>query len=76
MGKDAKTKKEKKALEAVSRDYTINLHKLIHKIGFKHRAPKAVKRIAEFARKSMLTKVPFISDTFIWEYSLSIILIF
>lgn len=66
MGKDAKTKKEKKAIDAVTRDYTINLHKLIHKTSFKQRAPYAVKRIAEFARRNMLTKVtlfPFFLDS-------------
>jgi large subunit ribosomal protein L31e len=69
MGKDTKTKKEKKTMDAVSRDYTINLHKIIHKIGFKHRAPRAVKKIAEFASKNMLTKVPFFPIFFVREYS-------
>jgi len=42
---------EKKAMEAVTRDYTINLHKRLHKIAFKYRAPRALKEIAIFAKK-------------------------
>ena len=29
--------------EVVTREYTINLHKRLHGIGFKYRAPRAVK---------------------------------
>ena len=54
----AKTK-ERKPLEAVTRDYTINLHKRIHKVAFKKRAPRAIKEIVAFARKNMLTNVMF-----------------
>ena len=39
-------RKEKKAStmgEVVTREYTINLHKRLHGIGFKYRAPRAVK---------------------------------
>jgi len=35
---------------------TINLHKRIHKIGFKYRAPRAVKEIKKFANLMMGTK--------------------
>jgi hypothetical protein len=31
--------------EVVTREYTINLHKRLHGIGFKYRAPRAVKVI-------------------------------
>ena len=42
--------------EVVTREYTINLHKRIHKIGRKFRAPKAVKAIKAFAVKEMGTQ--------------------
>merc|ERR1712203_330821 len=41
-----KNKKAKSTIkEVVTREYTINLHKRIHKIGRKFRAPKAVKAV-------------------------------
>merc|ERR1711937_102497 len=42
--------------EVVTREYTVNLHKRIHKIGRKFRAPKAVKAIRAFAVKEMGTR--------------------
>ena len=39
--------------EVVTREYTINLHKRLHGIGFKYRAPRAVKEIKKFAEKQM-----------------------
>ncbi|XP_019491649.1 PREDICTED: 60S ribosomal protein L31-like [Hipposideros armiger] len=39
--------------EAVTRDYTINIHKRIHGVGFKKRAPRALKEIRKFAMKEM-----------------------
>ena len=56
--------KEKKAVEAVTRDYTINLHKRIHKVAFKKRAPRALKEIVGFAQKNMLTKVIILPCSF------------
>ena len=50
-------KGEKKELEAVTRDYTINLHKRLHKIQFKKRAPRAIREIKRFAQSQMYTKV-------------------
>lgn len=42
--------------EVVTREYTINLHKRIHKTkSFKCRAPHAVKEIRKFAQKVMGT---------------------
>lgn len=49
-------KKERRAKEAVSREYTINLHKKLQSINFKKRAPRAVKEIKAFAKKMMGTK--------------------
>ena len=48
---------EKKKLEATTRDYSINLHKRLHKIAFKKRAPRALREITQFARTNMLTDV-------------------
>jgi len=49
-------KKERRAKEAVTREYTINLHKKLQSINFKKRAPRAVKEIKKFAKKMMGTK--------------------
>merc|ERR1712048_231922 len=55
----AKTKQEKKKAstinEVVTREYTINVHKRIHGIGFKYRAPRAIREIRKFAEKMMGT---------------------
>jgi large subunit ribosomal protein L31e len=49
---------EKKARgkDVVTREYTINLHKRLHDVTFKKKAPKAVKEIKKFAEKAMKTK--------------------
>ena len=41
--------------EVVTREYTINIHKRIHGVGFKKRAPRALKEIRKFAMKEMGT---------------------
>eukprot|EP00118_Oscarella_pearsei_P028709 m.2744 g.2744 ORF g.2744 m.2744 type:complete len:126 (+) comp8875_c0_seq1:130-507(+) len=41
--------------EVVTREYTIHLHKRVHGIAFKKRAPRAVKEIRKFATKMMGT---------------------
>merc|ERR1712212_1203564 len=49
-------KKTKSTLgEVVTREYTINLHKRLHGIGFKYRAPRAIKEVKKFAEKQMGT---------------------
>merc|ERR1712020_778584 len=49
-------KKAKSTLgEVVTREYTINLHKRLHGIGFKYRAPRAIKEVKKFAEKQMGT---------------------
>jgi len=57
MVKKVKTeKKGKSALnEVISREYTVHLHKKLHGVGFKKRAPRAVKVIKKFAEKQMGT---------------------
>merc|ERR1719446_1382141 len=65
-----KGEKSKRTVEPVTRDYTIHLHKLLHKVQFKKRAPRAVKEIRKFAEKAMRTKdvrVDTKLNKFIWS---------
>ncbi|CAH3176761.1 unnamed protein product [Porites evermanni] len=56
MSKKSDKKKGRSAInEVVTREYTINVHKRIHGIGFKRRAPRAIKEIKKFAEKMMGT---------------------
>merc|ERR1712189_96946 len=41
--------------EVVTREYTINLHKRIHGMQFKKRAPRAIREIRNFAEQMMGT---------------------
>uniref|UniRef100_A0A0N5ATZ1 Large ribosomal subunit protein eL31 n=1 Tax=Syphacia muris TaxID=451379 RepID=A0A0N5ATZ1_9BILA len=68
------SKREKKSRstisEVVAREYTINLHKRIHKIGFKKRAPRAIDEIRKFAKEQMGTEDVRIEtrlNKFIWS---------
>merc|ERR1711874_902572 len=47
--------KKSRAKDLISREYTINLHKALHGINFKKRAPRAVKEVRKFAQKVMKT---------------------
>ncbi|CEP61613.1 60S ribosomal protein eL31 LALA0_S03e06854g [Lachancea lanzarotensis] len=42
--------------DTVTREYTINLHKRLHGVSFKKRAPKAVKEIKKFAKLHLGTE--------------------
>ncbi|XP_051914898.1 60S ribosomal protein L31 isoform X2 [Hippocampus zosterae] len=54
--KKGEKKKGRSAInEVVTREYTINVHKRIHGVGFKKRAPRAIKEIRKFAVKEMGT---------------------
>lgn len=44
-----------KSADVVTREYTIHLHKYVHGVGFKKRAPKAIKAVRDFAVKQMGT---------------------
>ena len=49
-------KKGKSALnEVITREYTVHLHKRLHGIGFKKKAPRVIKEIKKFAEKQMGT---------------------
>ncbi|ELW57345.1 60S ribosomal protein L31, partial [Tupaia chinensis] len=41
--------------EVVTQEYTIDIHKRIHGMGFKKHAPRALKEIRKFAMKEMRT---------------------
>ncbi|XP_044748359.1 60S ribosomal protein L31 [Coccinella septempunctata] len=57
MAKPKGEKKGKSAInEVVTREYTINLHKRLHGVGFKKRAPRAIKEIRKFAVLQMGTQ--------------------
>ncbi|KAJ3658890.1 hypothetical protein Zmor_010605 [Zophobas morio] len=56
MAKQKGEKSRKSAInEVVTREYTVNLHKRLHGISFKKRAPRAVKEIRKFAEQQMGT---------------------
>merc|ERR1712170_187452 len=56
MAKEKREKTRKSAInEVVTREYTVNLHKRIHGVGFKRRAPRAIKAVRDFAVKMMGT---------------------
>merc|ERR1712080_488159 len=48
-------KKINRAEDVVTRDYTINLHKRLHRITYKKKAPKAIRNIRKFAKQMMGT---------------------
>ncbi|KAL3472136.1 ribosomal protein L31e-domain-containing protein [Aspergillus californicus] len=49
-------KKTRSAIaDVVTREYTINMHKRMHGVSFKKRAPRAIKEIRSFATSAMGT---------------------
>lgn len=65
-----KRNKSKTAADVVTRVYTINMHKRLHNIGFKKRAPRAVKEIRKFAAEQMGTediRIDTRLNKFIWS---------
>jgi len=64
-------KKSKSTLsEVVTREYTIHLHKRLHGVGFKKRAPRAIKEIKKFAQKQMGTedvRIDIRLNKFVWS---------
>lgn len=53
--KQNKEKKTKTLNEVATREFTIHIHRRIHGIGFKSRAPRAIKEIKKFAEKQFGT---------------------
>ena len=52
---DEKKKGHSAINEMVTREYPINIHKCIHGVGFKKRAPQALKELRKLALKEMGT---------------------
>merc|ERR1712087_753455 len=73
--KMAKTKSDKKSTkspmnEVVTREYTVNLHKRIHGMQFKNRAPRAIREIKKFAEAMMGTpdvRIDVGLNKFVWS---------
>merc|ERR1712008_441011 len=60
----------KPRVDLVTRDYTIHMSKRVHRATFKKKAPRAVKKVREFASKMMGTKDVRIDaklNKFIWS---------
>nr|ABI52770.1 ribosomal protein L31 [Argas monolakensis] len=70
-GEGKREKRGKSTLnEVVTREYTIHLHKRLHGVGFKKKAPRAIKEIRKFAEKQMGTsdvRVDTRLNKFIWS---------
>jgi large subunit ribosomal protein L31e len=61
---------KKKEMQPVTRDYTVNLHKRLHGIQFKKRAPRAIREIRKFAKGEMFTndvRVDTSLNRFLWS---------
>ena len=60
MGKKSKvvqkSKGDKKELQPLTRTIKVNLHKQLHDVQFKKKAPRAIKVIKQLVRRNMLTK--------------------
>jgi large subunit ribosomal protein L31e len=73
MAKDRTANKRSTLSDVVAREYTIHMHKYIHNVAFKKRAPRAIKTIQEFARKAMGTKDVRIDTTLnkaVWSHGI------
>ena len=70
MAKGSGEKKINRAQDVITREYTIHLRKLLHGIGYKKRAPRAVKEVKAFAKKMMKTedvRVDTKLNKFLWS---------
>ncbi|KAL3311938.1 60S ribosomal protein L31 [Cichlidogyrus casuarinus] len=53
-----------------TREYTVNLHKRLHGLGFKRKAPRAVRELKKFAQKNMGTddvRIGVSLNKYIWS---------
>jgi len=66
--------KDKSAIDqVVCREYTIHMHKRLHGVSFKKRAPKAIKEIKAFALKQMGTRdvrIDPLLNKKVWEHGI------
>mmetsp|Transcript_39074 Transcript_39074/g.87787 ORF Transcript_39074/g.87787 Transcript_39074/m.87787 type:complete len:122 (-) Transcript_39074:148-513(-) len=69
VGKTVK-KSGRKNQEPVTRDCTIHLHKVLQKVSFKKRAPRAVREVRKFAARAMSTldvRIDTKLNKFLWS---------
>jgi large subunit ribosomal protein L31e len=62
--------KNDKELSPETRDYTIHLHKRLHHIGLKSRAPRSISIIKDFVSRVMKTKdvrIDYNLNNFLWS---------
>ena len=70
MAKTSEKKTKSPINEVVTREYTINLHKRIHGMQFKKRAPRAIREIKKFALGMMGTpdvRIDTSLNKFVWS---------
>ena len=70
MAKGGGGKKINRTADVVTREYTIHMRKMLHGVGFKKRAPRAVKEVKAFAKKMMGTedvRVDTKLNKFLWS---------
>ena len=70
MAKGGGGKKISRTADVVTREYTIHMRKMLHGVGFKKRAPRAVKEVKKFAQKMMGTedvRVDTKLNKFLWS---------
>merc|ERR1719488_90899 len=68
--KDGKRRTRSRVNDVITREFTVNLHKRLHKVSFKKRAPRAIKEIKKFVTKMMSTsdvRVDVYLNKFIWS---------
>merc|ERR1712080_723304 len=75
MAKKSDKKKSTKSPmnEVVTREYTINLHKRIHGMQFKKRAPRAIREIKKFAESMMGTRdvrIDVSLNKYVWSHGI------
>ncbi len=56
MARNQKKTRRTTRKDTATREYTINIHRRIHGLGFKRRAPRAIKEVKKFAQKMMGTE--------------------
>lgn len=70
MVKKERSGRSARVEDVVTREYTINLHKRLHGITFKKRAPRSIKEVKKFAKEKMGTpdvRVDTTLNKFLWS---------
>merc|ERR1711973_49409 len=70
MPRARKDKRQSTIDKLVTRDYTINLHGRMHGVGYKKRAPRAIKEIRKFAKNQMNTddvRIDLRLNKYVWS---------